>query len=181
MIFKRKRELPVFRYYPDPLGQGDFRNDKEVTCDCCGKKTAVYYSGPFFAEDEVEFLCPWCIANGKAADKFEGEFIDACSCEEVSDSSRTEELCMRTPSYTGWQQEQWLVCCDDYCAFVGYVGWKEIEELGLADEITETYREEDVMIDLDTLKERMVKDGCLQGYLFRCLHCRKHHLYADCD
>lgn len=141
MIFKRKRELPVFRYYPDPLGQGDFKNDKEVNCGCCGKKTTVYYDGPFFAEDEIEFLCPWCIADGNAAEKFDGEFVDAAEGDEVCDKAKTDELCLRTPSYHGWQQEQWLACCGDYCAFVGYVGWKEIEELGLADEIAQTYRE----------------------------------------
>jgi len=174
-----KRELPVFRYYPDPLGQGDFKNDRKVKCDCCGKKTDVYYSGPFYAEDEIEHLCPWCIASGRAAEKFEGEFIDTCSCEEVDDSAKTAELAMRTPSYTGWQQEQWLACCSDYCAFVGYVGWKEIEEMGLAEEIEETYREEDIMFDLETLKEHLTNGGDMQGYLFRCLHCGKHHLYAD--
>ncbi len=178
---KKNRPLPEFRYYPDPLGQGDFMNDREVTCDCCGKKTDVYYSGPFYAEEEVEFLCPWCIASGKASKKFEGEFVDIEASDEISDVKKVMELACRTPAYHGWQQELWLACCDDYCAFVGYVGWKEIEEMGLADEIAQTYREEDIMLDLETVKERMVNGGSLQGYLFRCLHCGKHYLYVDCD
>ena len=179
MIFKRKRKLPVFKYYPDPLGQGEFKDDVEVTCDCCGQATDVYYDGSFYARDGVEYLCPWCIADGSAAEKYDGSFIDDCG--EVSDPEKTDELTCRTPSYMGWQQEQWLACCDDYCAFIAYVGWKEIEEMGLADEIAETYLKDIVMIDLETLKERMFKGSCLQGYLFRCLHCGKHYLYADCD
>ncbi len=177
MFFRAKRTLPVFRYYPDPLGQGDFKNDKEVKCDCCGKKTSIYYSGAFYSVEEVEFLCPWCIASGKAAKKFDGEFVDSCSCEEISSSERLDELCSRTPGYTGWQQEAWLACCDDYCAFIGYVGWAEIEEMGLADEIRSTFRSDN--FDLEIVEQHMTNGGDMQGYLFRCLHCGKHHLYVD--
>ena len=71
--------------------------------------------------------------------------------------------------------------CDDYCAFQGYVGWKDIVRKGIADEIEETYDEELVGFPLEVVKECMINDGSMQGYLFQCLHCGKHVLWVDCD
>lgn len=68
------RPLPLFKYHPKPLETGAFEQDKTVECDCCEQQTSVYYSGPFYCVDEVEHLCPWCIANGSAAEKFAGSF-----------------------------------------------------------------------------------------------------------
>ena len=66
------RPLPQFKYHPKPLETGAFEQDKTVECDCCEQQTSVYYSGPFYCVDEVEHLCPWCIADGSAAEKFAG-------------------------------------------------------------------------------------------------------------
>lgn len=182
MLFKKKKPaIPSFRYYPDPLRWGDLRNDMTVRCDCCGKKTAVFYDGPFYGAEEIEFLCPRCIASGKAAKKFDGEFIDVESCDMVSNVAKTIELATRTPSYRGWQQECWLACCDDYCAFEGYVTWADIEQMGLADEIRSNWRDDLCMTDADTAAHALTGSGSMRGYLFRCLHCGKHYLYIDAD
>lgn len=65
-----KKELPFFKYYPDPLKTGEFETDETVTCECCGKETDVYYTGPFYSVEDIEYLCPECIANGKASKKY---------------------------------------------------------------------------------------------------------------
>ncbi len=175
------KNLPAFKYHPDPLKTGAFTTDETgVTCDCCEKETTIWYDGPFYAIDEIEALCPACIASGKAAEMFDGEFQDESSCDDVDDEAKVEELCRRTPGYRGWQQEYWLAHCGDFCAFIGYVGWKEIEEMGLAAEI-EKDCEENGEQDIDHLREHMENDGHLQGYLFRCLTCGIHRIHADTD
>lgn len=35
---ERLKDLPKFRYYPDPLGTGAFKEGEAKTCPCCGKK-----------------------------------------------------------------------------------------------------------------------------------------------
>lgn len=40
--------------------------------------------------------------------------------------TRVLSLLHRTPGYSGYQQKVWLSHCGDFCAFTGYVGWKEI-------------------------------------------------------
>ena len=79
---KRHREellaqLPKFKYHPDPLDTGAFEEvDPPQVCECCGEAASVRYRAPFFAEANVKCLCPMCIANGTAAEKFDGEFQD---------------------------------------------------------------------------------------------------------
>lgn len=178
-----------FRYHPDPLGTGMFKNDMTVTCECCGKETDVYYVGPFYSVEDVGRFCPECIVSGKAAEKFNGEFQDPLSIfdaenEDVElefeafDPERTDELICRTPGYCGWQQECWLAHCDDYCAFLGYYTWSALEKLGIDKEIEETYREDICRLDFDEAKEYIEQN---EGYLFKCLHCGKHFIYFDFD
>ena len=167
-----------FKYHPDPLSTGMFKNDKTVKCECCGKETDVYYDGPFYIRGSEKIFCPECIASGAAAEKYKGEFQDSESVDEVSDPEKLDELTLRTPGYCGWQQEYWLAHCDDYCAFLGYNTWDDLVEKGLDKEIEETYREDICDVDFEDAKFHLQND---QGYLFKCLHCGKHFIYIDFD
>ena len=158
-----------FKYHPDPFKTGIFKNDESIV---------VYYAGPFYSVKDVECLCPECISNGAAAEKFDGEFQDSESTDEVSDPEKLDELIHRTPGYCGWQQEYWLAHCDDYCAFLGYYTWAQLEEIGIAKEIEETYRKDICMLDLSDAKDYLQNN---EGYLFKCLHCGKHFIYFDFD
>lgn len=174
-------EIPRFKYHPDPVGTGVFIQGEERTCECCNKKTDIWYDGPFFSVEDVECLCPACIASGEAASKFDGDFQDAASTDDVSDEAKLDELIHRTPGYVGWQQEYWLAHCDDYCAFIKYVGWDDLVEMGIDGMIEQNYNEELNGFDLEDVKENMVIGGSMQGYLFMCLHCGEFLLYVDCD
>jgi Uncharacterized protein conserved in bacteria len=182
------KELPFFKYHPNPLETGAFESDQEVICDCCGKETSIYYTSPFYSADDIECLCAWCISSGKAAKKFDGEFQDYASIEGVTPNcsptkfkkSALIELTTKTPGYRGWQQERWLSHCDDLCAFVGYVGWREIEEK--VDRFVDL--EKDCLefgLKMEDLPTCLQNGGSCQGYLFQCLHCGKYRLYFDFD
>ena len=173
--------LPTFKYHPNPIGTGAFKQGEPHTCDCCGKQTEIWYENPFFTAQDVNCLCPDCIASGAAAVKFSGEFQDCASTDHVSDPEKVRELTERTPGYCGWQQEYWLAHCDDFCAFLGYVGWDDLVKMGIDKEIEQNYNQDICGFDLEDLKNYMRNDGSMQGYLFKCLHCGAHLLYADCD
>lgn len=172
--------LPPFRYHPNPLETGAFEKaEKPVLCDCCGEPTRIFYGGPFYAIEDVEQLCPACIASGAAAEKFDGQFQDDCSLEEgVADPQKIDELIHRTPGYHGWQQEYWRAHCGDFCAFLGYVGAQELRALGVMQEVLDDPEWDD---DQKELIQNMVNGGSVQGYLFQCLHCGKHLLWVDAD
>ncbi|MCI8909542.1 MAG: CbrC family protein [Oscillibacter sp.] len=170
--------LPHFKYHPDPLKTEMFKKqEKPSLCPCCGKETLITYEGPFYSIKTIRGLCPDCIASGAAAEKYDGAFQDGTFVDEVSDPAKLEELVSRTPGYCGWQQEYWRAHCDDYCAFVGYVGYKDLVSMGILEEI-----QEDKGLDSWVLENLTALDsGSVQGYLFRCLHCGRHLLWVDCD
>ena len=87
----------------------------------------------------------------------------------------------RTPGYHAWQQPHWLYHCDDGAAYLGRVGWDQIQddvgalqalhleasELGLDDSQTRDWI------------GRLTVDGDLTAYLFECLHCGVRLAYSD--
>ena len=175
---ERLKDLPQFRYYPDPVGTGAFEEGEEKTCPCCGKKSTVYYSTMPYCVENVENLCPLCISNGEAAKKYDATFVQGAEWNGEPDKEKDEELFCRTPGYISWQGEYWLSCCDDYCAYLGTVGTRELKAMDIADEVFEEYAARN---EFEDVEEYLVKDGSLCGYLFRCLHCGKYHLWVDAD
>ncbi|MCO1987260.1 hypothetical protein FA421_32030, partial [Pseudomonas aeruginosa] len=111
--------LPHFRYHPEPLASGSIEASA-TTCQCCGKARGYVYTGSPYSRHELPpgSLCPWCIADGSAAARYEASFSDDYPLLDAGVAADiVTEVCERTPGYTSWQQERWLVCCEDACAF----------------------------------------------------------------
>lgn len=171
-------ELPTFKYNPNAESLEIIKKEK-TTCPVCGQDRDYVYEGPFYSVDEVEGICPWCIKDGSAAKKYDGEFQDAASCDPVDKEEYLTELTTMTPGYSGWQQERWLSHCGDFCALKNYVGWTEIKDLKeeLKDDLKEI--KADYGLTQEELEKYLVNNGSMQGYLFQCLHCKKHRLTID--
>ena len=179
--------LPRFKYHPNPLGTGSIRKD-ERQCVCCGKATGYIYTGPVYAENELdEQICPWCIGDGFAHERFGAEFTDESGIggggqwESVPDEVIVE-VSHRTPGFSGWQQEQWWTHCGDAAAFIGRAGKKELQELGsqaisaIQDSTGLSYGPE-----WERFFSALDKDGSPTAYLFRCTKCGEVGGYQDCD
>jgi uncharacterized protein len=164
--------LPAFRFHPDPLTTGSVVQSTE-TCERCGEARGFVYAGPTYAVDEIEFLCPWCIADGSAAQEFDAEFTTVDGAPSDVPMPVLDEVVRRTPGFSGWQQERWLFHCSDAAEFLGRAGWQEVESLpGAVDSLMAEGWPEDQLRYLSS-------DGDLTGYLFRCRHCGKGLVYAD--
>lgn len=118
---------PTFRYHPNPLATGAVEKSS-VTCVCCGKARGFIYVGPVYAIEELhELLCPWCIADGSAAEKLGASFADSHPLITAHvPAAAVEEVNLRTPGYSCWQQESWLAHCGDACEFHGDVTAEEV-------------------------------------------------------
>lgn len=169
-----KKNLPVFKYNPN-VYDTEMVEFSEGRCQCCGRKVYAYIQGVYSKED-LGCICMDCIASGEAADKFNATFIQGA--DAVDNVKAKDELFHRTPGYLSWQGENWVACCDDYCEYIGTVGTKELEELGIADELFKADGSFDGWKDA---RKNLVKDGSLCGYLFKCLHCGKYHLRVDAE
>lgn len=168
-------KYPEFTYQPN-LYENDDIVFGEGVCDCCGNTVDAYVENMYTSQD-VNCICLDCVADGSAAEKFHGEFIQEVE-EEIDDEDSTDELFHRTPGYKSWQGEYWLTCCGDYCAYIGRVGTEELEEMGIADEVFADYEERG---EYEDVAEVLEKDGAVQGYLFRCLDCGDYHLWVDTE
>ena len=138
----------------------------------------------YAAEDLHGAVCPWCISDGSAAERFDARFtVVGDDVPPGVPRVVLQEIERRTPGFSGWDDERWLFCCDDAAAFLGPVGWEgladrpdaveslraQVEGWGFADEEVEA-----VIGSLDV-------EGSSTAYLFRCRHCALHLAYADME
>jgi len=177
--------LPLFRYHPDPIASGSFEVG-DITCVSCGQVRPYVYVGPVYAEADLEkAICPWCISNGLAHEKFGAEFTDV---DAIGDYDPTvsvpvavkKEIAYKTPGFNGWQQERWLVHCGDACAFLGPAGKDQVVGYE-SDELVESLRADLKMSEAEfrDYLETMDKQTGPTAYVFRCLHCNKYQGYSD--
>jgi uncharacterized protein len=177
---------PYFPFNPNAYKAGIIER-QDIVCECCQQPRAYNYTGPIFCEADVGNLCPWCIADGSAARKWNADFQDWASIEGHDPDPRSaaqatlnatsvEEVQLRSPAYNSWQQGVWLTHCQDMCVFLGYVGGNDI--LPILDELRPDLG---AWPDEEFLLRNLSADGSLTGYLFQCRHCGVHRLHTDCD
>ena len=177
--------MPSFRYHPDPTATGS-AEVSEAACDLCGKLTGFRYEGPIYGV-RVEEICLGCIADGTAVARLatpdgpvEFTRVDWGVPDEVP-AAVLEEISRRTPGYFAWQESWWLYHCGDGAAYLGRMGWDEIQEdTGALQALYLEARE--VGMDASAARDwisRLSADGDMTAYLFKCLHCDQHLAYSD--
>ncbi|WP_461535314.1 CbrC family protein [Spongorhabdus nitratireducens] len=177
--------LPKFKYHPDPLQTGSVI-ESEIECECCEKARGYIYTGPVYAEEELDdCICPWCIASGKAYEMFDAEFTDYDGIGnygawgDIPDSFK-EIVARRTPGFLGWQQERWWAHCGEAAAYLGAAGKDEIEQYGAR--LKQQLQQETDFNDTQWAAyfENLSKDDSPTAYIFQCLHCGELGGYSDC-
>ena len=171
--------LPIFKYHSDPIATGAIEKTKEE-CECCGKPKGYRATSTIYSVDEVETICPWCIADGSAAKKFNGTFSD--SHPLLSDGIKkdiVDEVCERTPSFISWQQERWMSHCDDACEFHGDAKKSDLEAL-TGEELNKFLEDGFIKVEYWTkFVENYNKGGDIAVYKFQCRVCGENQFYAD--
>lgn len=180
-------KFPTFNYHPDPIATESIIKS-DITCVCCGKATGYIYVGPVYCEEDlIESLCPWCIADGSAHEKFEASFTDESGIGGYGEwdpvpNEVIEEVAYRTPGFSGWQQELWWTHCGDAATFIGRAGKAELVSLGKA--AISAIRDSTGLPDgpeWHGLFDALNKDGSPTAYVFRCRKCGALGGYQDCD
>jgi uncharacterized protein len=113
-------ELPRFRYHPDPVSTG-YVEPSGRCCSICDTQRGFVYTGPSYGtHDQEAVFCPWCIASGDAAKRLDLIFTDPHPLKSsgVKDAI-IDEITLRTPGFTTWQDPVWMCHCGDACEFHG--------------------------------------------------------------
>ena len=172
------RTFPFFRFNPNAEKNGIFTR-RVTTCTVCELSTNLVYEGPIASESDVKDICPWCIADGRAAELFEAEFAGSAGTEDIDDNEAFVELLHRTPGFNTFQEITWPVHCDTPCAYIGPVDKKVVKPMRkeLIDDI-EIIADE-FGIEEEELIDGLTTDGSMQGQLFKCVECGQHRLVVD--
>lgn len=172
--------LPDFPYFADPLADGCFEA-RPTLCEVCGQQREWAYVRGIYAEDEPESLCPWCVADGRAAAKFDGTFQDVDFSDTASAESVSAVL-TRTPRIAMWNPIHWPDHCGECCTYLGTLTPSEQpgiasqesirrEAAEIARSISQTWTADDA---LDCAEQ-----GTLTLHLFQCRTCQTYALSPD--
>lgn len=118
----KKSELPEFPYHRDPIESKSVR-ESDAKCDCCGKSRGIMYDGIIYSIDDPENICPWCIADGSASEKYDGSFFDAYFVDENHNDTEVEpkyysEVFCKTIGFSTYNPIGWWVHCSQPAEFV---------------------------------------------------------------
>jgi uncharacterized protein CbrC (UPF0167 family) len=161
--------LPVFPYHPDPVATGSVVPSADA-CGCCGAARGYVYTGPVYSVADLPApVCPWCIADGSAADRYEAQFTEV---EGQVPMDVVRAVAERTPGFSAWQQARWLTHCGDAAVFLGRAGARELRPHPDALESLAAEFGEALLAALDA-------DDQPTAYLFRCRGCARHLAYVD--
>ncbi|WP_405527274.1 CbrC family protein [Streptomyces canus] len=171
---RQRPALPQFPYHPNPVATGSV-TISDAPCACCGQERGWVYTGPVHAAGAPDSgICPYCIAFGKAAERYDATFADGIEGDVPEDV--VTAILRRTPGFLAWQSPTWLTHCGDGAEFLGLTGAKELEKYPDAvDHLRQQWpddRFDDFLGSLD-------KDDQPTAYLFRCRACATHLAYAD--
>src|SRR5450432_3019342 len=177
-------DLPYFKYDPDPIATGSIVPSGEV-CPVCSRLRAFEYQGSLYCTQDLEHVCPWCIADGSAHNNFDAEFTGLeevggfYNWEEVS-KEIIEEIAFRTPGFSTWQGEHWFTHCGDAGEFIGPMGKEELQQTG--PEAIEVIQRESGHQgpDWDHHFPALERDHTATAYLFKCRHCGQLGGFSDC-
>jgi uncharacterized protein len=172
-------QLRRFRYHPDPIATHSIQPREGLTCGVCGEAGSHAYIGPYFADnfgfENGDEICPWCIADGRAARDWNATFVPPANLTDAAPRAMPQEVLagleLRTPSFLCVEQEQWLDHHGEAAAYIGPVGSTNISGC--------RHRPRPPCANAATSVERLRYDGDgPTAYLFRRLHCDWHGAFV---
>lgn len=173
--------LPKFKYHPDPVATGAVKRSRKKCC-CCGQARGYICTVTMYSEQDVNPVCPWCVANGKAAEKFDGEFVDSQALKDKRLSRRiVREVSRCTPGYHSWQEPLWNTCCKDACEFHGSPSRDELVGLSKGG-LKKLSRTTGLSVEeLEPYIEHYNPGDCIEFYKFVCRHCNETSYAMEFD
>lgn len=157
-----------------------------AACLCCGRARGFIYTGPVYSEiDELEdAVCPWCIADGSAAAKFDAFFNNVDEIVEEVPASVREEVEKRTPGYITLQEGEWRACCGDAAAFLLRASEKDLLSREFPRSRSALLTELITVVGMSSQEASdfvmsLTSDSDHSAYLFRCLKCSKYQFQVE--
>jgi len=183
--FKRTAmTFPAFLYHPDPVATGSVTASTAACC-VCGVSRGYLYTGPAYtADDHIEGICPWCIADGQAHAQLNVYFnnprgVGGRGRWEAVAPAIVETIVYRTPGFWVNDSSQWFTHCSDAACFVGPAGWVELESYGAAAIQAIRAAFDGTETEWSSYYLLLDYECSPTAFLFRCRHCGTLGGYID--
>lgn len=197
----------TYKYFADPQNFSTW-SDHPQECTLCGEEKPGF-EGPFYGEDDVEFLCEDCLAAGSivetGANTNDGDMESlreqiAEAKPNLKDEQVAHEveqkfavLGEQTPPMATHGPLLWPAHCGDFCQFVKEVGRADLEALApygdaqafLMMHLVETTPGQDADKILRSMRPEATVNNHMSHspavYLFKCLACDESFILSDND
>jgi uncharacterized protein CbrC (UPF0167 family) len=155
------------------------KSDK--TCEICNNKQGYISTSIMSSIDDVYDVCPWCIADGSATKKHDGEFVIYIENSDSLSNEILQELSYKTVSYPAYQELIWLTHCNDGCEFLGHASEQDFKYI--SEEETQRLLSEKTFTKENIKNLKISNDISKLPYLlkFKCLHCNELKFLIDYD
>jgi uncharacterized protein len=180
--------LPAFPLFRDPIAEQSLEQSHAVCASCELARGWIYTQGTYGPGDNERTLCPWCIADGSAAAKFDCFFNDATIYPYRDDVPQLppedrELVERRTPGFVTWQGNHWLMCCGRACIYIGEAGKGDLTPCGRWAAAAPSILQE---VQDWTEEQRSgfissIGQGSPCAYIFECQVCKSLKAYGDMD
>jgi len=173
-------QLPKFKYNPNPI-ETECLEKSDKTCEICNKKRGYIATSIMRCVDTIYDICPWCIADGSASKKHNGEFVVNIENANSLSSEILQEISYRTVSYPAYQELVWLTHCNDGCEFLGHACEQDFKFI--SEEETQRLIDEKTFTKEHIENLKISNDTSELPYLlkFRCVHCNELKFLVDFD
>ena len=145
--------FPLFTYHPKPIETGSVKISENI-CEVCNEKRGYVIVPTMYCEENVENICPWCVADGRAVEKFNGDFVSNIDNYEILTKEVIEEICTKTVSFSSYQEEEWLTHCNDGCEFHGLAKVEDIKKISDAETKILIENSSLTVEDIESLKKK---------------------------
>jgi uncharacterized protein CbrC (UPF0167 family) len=196
----------TFRYFRDSHHFSTYTDEPSV-CDIC-ERTRPGYEGPFYGEEDIDFVCEQCLVSGRLtehdafannADRrtlyWQIKVAEPQLSEEEIEAlvnDKTAEVEERTPHIVSWQDIEWPAHCRDYACFVKEAGKPDLNALspdGDGRMFLYEHLYHGLTTDLDDLWASVRPDSPTSNevsystavYLFQCLTCHDYTILWDIE
>lgn len=195
----------TYPYFADPENFSTW-SDHPQECNLCGEEKPGF-EGPFYGEDEIEFICEDCLERGEiveiGATTNDGDMESLREQLTEMQSNLNEEqvarevekkfaaLAEQTPPMATHTSLLWPAHCGDFCVYVKEVGRKDLEVNGpggdslgfLQMHFLQTDQHQDPEKIHATMRPESTENNHISHspavYLFRCRTCNEPFVLSD--